>query len=217
MIASVAALALPGTHVDTDQVCSDAVLDALKAKGVLGVIRYVPLPRNAPTYDISAAELQRILAHGMQSTWVQHVRGGMWNPADHDGEADARVACAHAKLAAYAPLIHGIMDLEAVSGTSTATIRYATDWQRVTIGEGFKAMLYVGFSTTLSADQLYDLHGFDSYMSDAANRRVSRRGTSIVQGKGVTIAGTAFDLDTVRPDLLGELPHFATAVPVQVA
>lgn len=209
--------ATPGEWVDTNTPLSQPVLDALGRRGTKGTWRYAPLPGNNPLYDISRAEQDRILVAKLQLSLVQHVRAGdpvthLWDPAVHDGEQDARAIVAHARTVTHPEGVHLWLDLEAIvlaAGSLIATVKFATDWQHVVISEGFRAGLYHGYSVPLSAEQLYDLPGFDQYGSDAGHRAVGTRGNSFEQGPTIVVAGTKFDVDQLKPDLLGCLPRVA--------
>src|SRR5271167_4491426 len=113
--------------------------------------------------------------------------------------------------AGYPDGAHVFLDLEGIDGTAFSTIKFATDWQREIVFAELKAGLYVGYAVPLHPQDLYDLPGFDCYFSDAADRQVATRGTAILQGKEVVIAGVKFDEDLMRPDLLGGLPFSCKA------
>jgi hypothetical protein len=210
--------ATPGHWLDTDSPLSDATLAALVSAGIVGVFRYVPLPGNNPMLDISPAELERICAHGLQCSLVQHVRGpGLWRPADHDGAADARTAAGHALGCGYPKGAHLAQDLEACQGTANESDKYTSDWGTACNTAGFPHRLYVGYSTNLSAVDLYDLHTPNSYWSDAGHREVATRGVDTQQGSTVSIGGISFDTDLVAPDLLGGLFVACGPAPAVVA
>jgi hypothetical protein len=217
MIPSTALLAPPGKYLDASSIVNDIAIKAVKAAKYLGIARYVPLPGVSAAEDISEAELDRILGADLLSWPVQHSRYSGWDPADHDGEADARVACAHAKAAGYPPGVHMALDLEGIWGSGLSTIVFAKGWQHVVLEEGFRAMLYVGYGVPLHPLDLYSLPGFDQYWSDAGNRDVDVRGCSIHQKQSLSLAGVKFDADIVAPDRLGALPYVASAVITQVA
>lgn len=217
MTPSSAVRAPPGLYLDTAQICSSAVIQAAKAAGYLGIERYVPLPRNSTANDITEAELDRILGAELLSLPIQHVRLPGWNPIDHDGEEDARIACAYAQMVGYPAGIHLLLDLEGINGSGLSTMTFAIGWQKVVREEGFKAALYVGYSVPLHPIDLYMLPGFDQYATDAGNRQVATRGTSMKQKAGIVIYGTKFDPDEIAPDLLGDVPYFASAIATDVA
>jgi hypothetical protein len=185
----------------------------LRRQGFLGVVRYVPLPGNNPALDITANELEAILADGMGSWWVQHVRFPGWRPGACDAEADARHAVEFAKAAGYAPGTHGFADAEgmAASTTEAEAVAFYRAWTRVLVAEGFSAGMYAGYDDALTAVDLYELPDATSYWSDMAKRKVAVRGTAVVQEAQVTILGVPFDPNVVAPDFKGETPFWTVA------
>ena len=215
MIPANARPADPGRYLDTDTVCSDTVLDAVVLFGFLGILRYVPLPGVNASDDISTEELERILSRKLRSAWVQHPRFPGWDPASHNGEADALVACNAAKLAGYAEGTTGYLDLEGMPKATVATAsKFVKDWIHVAVNEGTRPGIYVGYNIPLSPLELWELAYVHTYWSDAAHRKVAHRGCAIYQGPPISIAGTVFDRDNVAADLLGELPFFTGAIEI---
>ncbi len=200
-----------GLIVDTDVKCTPAIISAVKAAGYRGIIRYVPLPGVSAAEDIDAAELESILLQDMGSFWVQHPRFPGWNPAEHDAETDALCACAAAKAAGYVAGTTGYVDCEGLAPGVTAAqaFYYNSKWAHVVVGEGFLAGLYDGYSNPETPLQLYEIRDVHTYWSDMANRKVAVRGTAVLQGAEITIAGVPFDLDTVRNDNLGGRPYWS--------
>jgi glycoside hydrolase-like protein len=210
--------ATPGHWLDTDSPLSDATLAALVSAGIVGVFRYVPLPGNNPLMDISPAELERICAHGLQCSLVQHVRGpGLWRPADHDGAADARTAAGHALGCGFPAGCDIAQDLEACSGTDHDSIDYCNVWGEAMKAAGFLPRLYVGYSTNMTPKQLHDDVPHASYWSDAGHREVATRGVDTQQGSTISIGGISFDTDLVAPDLVGGLFVACGRAPAVVA
>jgi hypothetical protein len=202
----IAAPATVGNWIDTDYPLSPHVISALVSIGKRGVIRYVPLPGDDSVGDISRTELENICGAGLELLLVQHPRYAGWNPAAHSGDKDAAAALAKAEAVGYPHGCHLYLDLEGINGSAAGTIGFSVDWEHTLIAGLLRAGLYCGFGVPLNSVDLYDLPGFNSYFSDAADRKVATRGTAILQGPPVTIAGVGFDLDSVRRDLLGELP-----------
>jgi hypothetical protein len=213
MTPAVARRALPGLYLDTDEIVTRTVAQAVKANGYLGIIRYVPLPGNNPKDDITPGELEIYLEEGLVSWWVQHVRLPGWDPSQHDGEKDALFACNFAKLAGYVPTTHGSLDLEGIAPTAKRmdVIQYASDFTHVVVSEGFSGMIYMGYDCPLDPVDYWDFRDADQYWSDAAKRRVYKRGVSVNQGAEIIIAGTKFDRDTVAADNLGDTPIVTAA------
>jgi hypothetical protein len=217
----VSAAARAGDWLDTDQPLSDAVLTDIAAAGYEGVWRYVPLPNNPSLLDISAGELSRICAAGLQCGLIQHPRSPAYNRLpDHDPELDARTAVSFALAAGYPEGCHLGLDFEGLLGTEVVAftcntpsvcVQWAGFWQTVAREGGYRALLYVGYDVPLNASELFMLPGFDSYWSDAGHRAVATRGCAIAQGAKVTIHGVKFDRDVLAPDLLGDVPMVCQA------
>jgi hypothetical protein len=182
------------------------LISALVSIGKVGVIRYVPLPGDDSAGDITKTELENICSAGLELMLVQHPRYAGWKPSSHSGDADAAAALARAEEVGYPHGCHLFLDLEGINDSTFATINFAVDWQHTLIAGLLSAGLYVGFSVPLHPVDLYEIPGVNSYWSDPADRQVATRGTAILQGPSVTIAGVKFDVDGVRKDKLGSLP-----------
>jgi hypothetical protein len=203
----------PGEAVDVDVPLTELLLDALANRGKLGIIRYVPLPGVNPTADISPVELERILSHPacFWSAFVQHPRFPGWRPREHDPEADARLAAAHARAAGYPAGCTGYVDAEGMHEDTTwqEAHAYNSAWARVLVAAGFRAGLYDGYSEPETPTELYAIHDVTTYWTDLANRQIATRGTAIIQGAEFDLLDVRFDADFVRPDRLGETPYVA--------
>jgi Domain of unknown function (DUF1906) len=194
----------------SSKLTSRLTAQSLYAQGYRAVGRYVPLPANGATQDIDAAELDMLVEVGFAVWLVQHVRYAGWMPANANGAVDAIVACGAARNAGYPPGAHIFLDLEGISGTAEQTAYYAETWASNVVRMGWAAGVYCGYQNPLDAQALYLLHGVSSYWSDAGHRAVMTRGCAIHQGPTRTVAGVEVDLDTIGPDLLGDLPMMAT-------
>jgi hypothetical protein len=198
--------------VDTDAKLTPAVIAQVAAKGYAGVVRYVPLPGVKADNDIDAGELQAIVDGGLAAMLVQHVRYPGWNPAMCSGQGDALAAIETAKTAGYLPGGHIFLDLEGIDGSAADTKVFAEQWGATIVQAGYCAGCYVGYGVPLNAVQLYNLHDFHSYWSDAGPRQVATRGFAMKQkGPAVTIGGIRFDPDTMQPDRLGDMPFWMIA------
>ena len=209
----VAAPATPGAWVDTSHPLSGFMISALVSIGKIGVCRYLPLPGNSSAGDISKSEVEAICGAGLELLLVQHVRYPGWDPTKENGDFDAAAALTKAAEVEYPHGCHIYLDLEGINGSTFATINYCVDWQHTVIAGLARAGLYCGYGVPLHPIDLYDLPGFNSYWSDLGDRQVATRGTAILQGPAVTIAGVQFDLDAVRLDKLGELPYACKLAP----
>ena len=210
-----------GNWLDSDQPLSDPVLADIAAGGYQGIYRYAPLPQNGSIMDLSPGELQRILRAGLQCGLVQHPRSPQWNDlTKHVAADDALSAVNWATHCGYPPGAHICLDFEGLRGadgelasvnTPAVCIAWANAWAAAIVSTGYRAQLYVGYDVALSPEDLYGLHGVDSYWSDAGHRVVATRGCAMSQGPERIIHGVKFDGDVLAPDLLGDVPMVASS------
>lgn len=210
-----------GNWLDTDVPLSDAVLADVAAAGYQGVFRYVPLPSNSPRNDISLGELARICSTRrpdgttLQCGLIQHPRKPENNDLSaHAAYGDAHTAADFALGAGYPTGAHLGLDFEGLLGffpsnTRELCIGWADDWQAIVRATLLKAQLYNGFDVPLSPEDLYDLHGFDSYWLGLGGEAVATRSHALRQGGSVTIHGIEFDRNVLAPDKLGGVPFVA--------
>lgn len=199
-----------GLAVDTSvKIRTPGVLDALAARGYVGVIRYVPLPGVDGSGDIDPTELEMILSHSGRfwSCWVQHPRFPGWKPRECNAEADAVWAAAHAHSAGYGNGTTGYVDIEgmALDTTPDEAFAYATKWLEVVQGEGFTPGAYWGYQQPIPPERR-GLVGAKTHWSDAGNRTVTGRGVAVHQGQQFSMMGMPFDPDEVQADAMGETP-----------
>lgn len=167
------------------------------------VFRYVPLPGNNPEGDIDAAELEAIQDAGLVLLLVQHCRAGSWAASGAQGALDGAQAGRSAAAAGYATGAMVALDLESLATVGQPVIDHCEAWSSALADAGFRPLLYVGFDCGLTPQQLYDLHGFDRYWSDAGLRNVAKRQFCCKQYAQTVIAGISVDPDHAFPDLLG--------------
>lgn len=210
--------ATAGTMVDTSAKLTPEVIAQVAAQGHLGVARYVPLPGVGADHDIDAGELRAILDGGLAVLLVQHVRYPGWDPAKQSGKTDALAAIERAAAAQYLAGAHIFLDLEGIKGTAQGTKAFAEAWAATIVEAGYCAGCYVGYQVPLNAVQLYNLHDFHCYWSDAGPRHVATRGFALNQKQPeVVIGGVSFDRNTVQPDRLGDMPLWMIAQPADGA
>jgi hypothetical protein len=200
-----------GYAVDTDAKCTPAVLARLKAgryegQTLGGIGRYVSLGQPQPG-DIDRAELEAITSEGFGSWFFQHVRDRPWTPSLRLGQIDGAWAARNALVAGYEPGTHGGIDLENVAHDSahSAIVDYieARAEAHTTIG-GYPSVLYVGFNSWLSPEELWQLANIHLYMKDWGEHTVLHRGFAVSQIAGdLEINGVLVDLDELQVDLLG--------------
>jgi len=223
-----AAVSRPCLACDTDTKLTASTARALAAADVPGepdriraVARYVGLTHANPD-DIDAEELQAITGAGLAVWLVQHVlatNGHGWTPSGQLGRLHGGMAKQLAYAAGYPAGAHLALDLEDVAPgtTSQMVIDHCDAWAEM-VGPMFSPALYVGFSTGLTGEQLYELPGFRLYWSDYGNRYVYRRGCAVKQFRpNVDVAGIKVDLDRVGVDMLGGQLTWAEAAGTEAA
>jgi hypothetical protein len=211
----VAQPAAAGAYVDTGQSLRGRadVRAGLRRLGKLGVFRYVPFAGLVDPSQVTAAELEELLADGLAVGWIMRVRLPGWLPRNADPEADARAAVAAAQAAGFAPGTTGWLDDEGMGdgATSSEAHHYQSAAAHVFAQEGFRAGLYDGYSQPETGAKLYAIHDVTSYWTDLAHRVIPVRGTAIQQGPAFQVAGVPFDEDRLGPDLLGDVPYMTVA------
>jgi hypothetical protein len=208
--------ATPGLWFDTSTKLTATSARAMRLKGYLGALRYLPLPSNSPANDIDYPEAAIIAGAGLELSLIQHVRFPGWDPSKQSGTVDAGIACFYAMGAGAKAGANLFLDFEGVSLTaSVAQCKiYIEAWAASVIAHGFRAGLYVGYQIPLGPVDLYDLRGITCYWSDFGHRVVATRGCAVVQkNPDILVAGIKIDEDWVSPDLLGDLPQVMAAGP----
>jgi hypothetical protein len=221
--------ATAGPWIDFSTFPTLAQLQSFRLRGIIGCLCYVPLPgvsEAQKAHDITAARLSMLTEElGFEVAIVQHCRFPGWACEAHSGRTDAEAAVAHARLVGYPAEAHIYEDWEGVSPSSSAASAkiFLQDWAFTVLGANssdpasYRAALYVGYQQPLSSQELYLLHGINSYGSDAGHRKVDVRGVAFSQGPQMTIDGALVDPDVVAPDLLDQLPWVAAAAPSEAA
>ena len=212
--------ATPGLWFDCSSRLSALTAASMKARGYVGVFRYLPLPPpNSPIPDINAVEVAAITQAGLELSLVQHVRLPGWDPARQSGTVDGGIAAHYATTAGVALRKHLLLDIEGVKlGATAAQLKiFIEAWAAEVIAHGYKAGVYVGYQIPMSPLDLYDLHGINCYWSDFGHRVVATRGCAIIQkNPDILVGGIKIDEDSVAPDLLGGLP-WVTALDLPAA
>lgn len=199
---------------DTAQALSTASAAALFAAGYRFALRYVPRTIPGHSYDLSAAEKAIIHHAGLALMIVQHVEKDEapgWEPTVDKGAAYGYAAGEAARAVGYAPGATLWLDLEGVNArVDTATvIAYANNWHGAVKAAGFSPGVYVGFSSRISAQDLYRRLRFDRYWSAYnlnADEHPAVRDVCMKQSKQVTVGGVTLDPDEMVMDRLGGLP-----------
>lgn len=174
--------------VDTDTQMTSAMLTQLsraryKGRPIQGIGRYVS--RGTPAAgDVTAEELDRILAAPFASWPIQHAPRVGWMPSTAMAIEDGTSAAENSLAAQYAAGTHLEIDLEGVSPAASRAQVFdyveaaAEAIERVS---PFVPLLYVGWQSVLTARELWLLPRLHLYGSDPARRSVARRGTAFEQ------------------------------------
>lgn len=208
------ALGIDADQVFTDAMLARAALASYKGRKVAVIGRYVGLGSNGMG-DISAAELTRITEGHHFGCWLsQHAPNEGWTPSAQRGIAAGDAARVNALAAGYAEGAHLQYDLEGVAeGTKPEQVMEDVDaWGR-RVRDYFAPILYVGWRSILSPEQLWELHAFHAYSCDwDTAREVANRGFCYRQFLGDTFfAGIRVDLGTAMVDTRGARLIFAAA------
>ena len=211
-----AATAHASYGVDTDARLTAQSALQLRAANYQGnplefVARYLSIGAEGGE-DLTAEEVGWIMAANLALLVVQHVRNPDWVPSADQGTKDGAEAGKNAEAVGYTKGCHIVVDLEGVEpGTSAdVVIGYVNAWATAILAAGYQPMLYVGYSTMLTSEQLYEaLPDITAYWSDFAARQVAVRGFCMKQlTNTTTIPGVPFqvDPDKIMADDMGDLP-----------
>ena len=169
---------------------------------VAGVCQYVGLENNGPQ-DLTPARVDGIMAARLGLWAVQHCLRPGWVADGPLGRRLGAAARRNAMLAGYLEGAHLALDLEGCASVGQPVIDYVNAWVEEVI-DSFPVVLYVGYSTGLTAQQLYEsFPRIHLYWSDAGPRQVSTRGFAVRQHLQTTCCGIPVDPDTTSADLLG--------------
>lgn len=200
---------------DTDSVVSAVTAMAFEVKGWHGCLRYLSLSTPQRAGDLSAAELEGLLAAGLGVMAVQHVREPGWAPCAELGVLDGRAAAANAASLALPAGICIWLDLEGVNALSAAAavIAHCAAWSGAVAGVGYVPGIYVGADCGLTGDELYSALPFKHYwMSASEVPDLPERGYQMIQSLVPNaVNGIAIDHNVVHSDSLGGLPLWAVA------
>ena len=193
--------AADGLCIDTSQKLSGSECKALKAAGVGTVWRYVFFSMPRPG-DIDEGERDLILGAGLTLCLVQHVRMPGWIASKATGLNDGLAAISNAQRAGYQGAgLSLALDMEGV-GTGDANA-HAEAWCEVVSQNGYAPVVYVGFDSQLTGQQLDVLTGSPAFWCDYAPfsaRPAPARGYSLHQHAQSVLAGVGVDENTVIHD-----------------
>lgn len=195
--------------IDADQVFADALLARVSVASHQGrkpaaIGRYVGLQGNGPE-DISRLELDRITGRGYGCWLSQHAPKDDWTPSAQRAIAAGEAARRNALAVGYPEGAHLQYDLEGVvAGTAAEAIMEDADVWATRVRDYFQPLLYVGWKSYLTPEQLWELAHFHAYSCDWAQREVANRGFVLKQFAGDTFfGGVRVDLGDVNMDRRG--------------
>lgn len=195
---------------DCNQVVSAKQAEGLKLAGYDFALRYVPRTKQAPQ-DITAEEVDRLLAAGLAIMPVQHVEAGDWIPSEQKGILYGRQALASTLAAGFLPGTVVWLDLESVRPAVPAelVIKYCNRWWHEVAEGGFLPGIYVGWNCGIGAKDLYRRLKFTRYWA-AYNLNKDQypqiAGVCMQQSPQKSVFGVTFDPDTILGDMLGRFP-----------
>ena len=204
--------ATPGAAgFDCSTTLSQAALDAAVAANFTFCLRYVSYGETAQSDDLTTDEATRILNAGLALMAMYPWPGDAWPspPSAALGTRNGARTVAHAQGVGLPGGVNIFLDLEGVPSTVSAgnVIAYCNTWYDVVEAAGYIPGIYVGDSTQLSGDQLYnDLKMQHYWKSGSDVPDITTRGYQMVQsipGNPPSIGGQTIDTNVTMTDRLG--------------
>lgn len=197
---------------DTATPLTAAGCQSLAALGNSFAVRYVSHAA-AEARDLTAAEVEMIIASGLALMIVAHPPSPGWTPNGSLGLSHAKAALANMP-ANILPGVTVWCDLEGLAQAPSGIVcAYVNSWSSVIKGAGFDPGIYVGYDTWLTGTQLYENLTLDRYWKSAsAVPSPSPRGWCMQQQLMASpVAGIGIDRDVIAADALGGLPTWLIA------
>lgn len=188
----------------------DGQAKSLVVAGYKFVLRYVPRIKQAAN-DVTALEVDRLLANGLAVMPVQHVEAGSWIPSAQKGTDYGKMAGLSAQNAGFIPGSNVWLDLESVDPTvpSAIVIKFANYWHGEVAKASFLPGIYVGWHAGINASDLYHRLRFTRYWA-AFNLNKDQypkiSGVCMQQSPQKKQFGLVFDPDTILADKFGRSP-----------
>lgn len=168
---------------DTDTKLNFDIAKSFYNEGYRFAIRYVSLGSEA-SEDLTYEEANHILDAGLALMPVQHVRHAGWHPNGELGTKYGNNAAVDADKVGFPPGVNVWCDLEGVAGGTKAqsVIDYCNSWYDAVAKYGYLPGLYVGVSSILNSEQLYeDLKFQHFWKSESMVPEVAVRSDQMVQ------------------------------------
>jgi hypothetical protein len=198
---------------DCNSQLSGAQAAAFKAAGMDFCIRYLPRTPALIHGNLSALELEILLAAGLSVGAVQHCRLPNWSPSAGLGAQYGQYAGSYAASIGLPEGMNLWLDLEtpAIGATGQDCIDYAQAWFNSVKIAGYVPGLYIGYGVPLTAQQLFELpfsHYWKAYNYDDG---VATRGFQLIQKPQQGFNGISIDPNECVADHLGGLPIWVSA------
>ena len=210
----VVAPAYPGAQAfDTDTVLTAAVSRTLAGMGYACAIRYVSRASPNNQGDISADEVDTILAAGLALMLVQHCPPAYWIPTASLGGQYGAAAVANSIEVGYPSGATLWLDLENMRpGCGTQAINgYVNAWCRAVAVGGFVPGVYFSADCPLTPEQIYLDWITKSYWRSLSRDTpaVAVRGACMQQyAQPGQVAGIDIDRDVILADAFGGVPSW---------
>lgn len=201
-------------YADTDEPLTPSSCALIKARGFLGVIRYLS--------GLTKSELGIILASGLPCFFVNFSRAAGWNPSANLGLQDAERDLACLAALSIPTGVHVAFDLEGPSILSGvgALQAHVTAHANAILKSGNFPSLYVGEGALMTSAQLFALPSVLYWASCSklvdifGNAQVPACDYSMKQGRPFDVVLTSddgltkvtVDFNNVIQDLQGRLP-----------
>jgi hypothetical protein len=210
-----------GAHgFDTTVALDSATVSAFRKHGYEFVVRYVRRDKGH-IYDLTAAEVETILAGELALSVVQYVESAdSWMPSQAKGTQFGKTAADACKALGLPNGMTVWCDLEgvAVGVDSKIVVDYCRAWYLQLANAGYAPGLYIGWHSVLSGVEFYRQLPFTRYWAAYnadGDQSPQPRGFCMRQ-HAMTAAdvppGLSLPLDTdlVAPDAMGGLPFALT-------
>jgi hypothetical protein len=221
-LATVAPLPAGAKGFDTTAALDAATVAAFRKRGYDFVVRYIRRDKGH-IYDLTAAEVETILAGDLALSVVQYVESAnSWTPSQEKGAQFGKTAADSCKAIGLPNGMTVWCDLEGVALGVDAKIvvGYCRAWYLQLANAGYAPGLYIGWHSVLSGPDFYRELPFTRYWAAYnadGDQSPQPRGFCMRQHAMATAdvpSGISLppdtDLDLVVPDALGGLPFALT-------
>lgn len=176
----------------------------LKASGVAGVVRYLD--------NLTAGELQGLLAAGLKVGFVSSCRRTGWIPSKSMGQSDGASALARLRALAIPVGPHAQADCEGMGGTGQGLIDYLNGRGSVIKAAQYRHAEYEGWGHKTNPYASIDTNGYWAAMAIAEPRPACGWFMVQLMPGNQSRCGVVVDLNIVQQDSRGRVPYFVAAL-----